>query len=88
MPLVMPRLLMPLSLRYTSVVSLFGLLSVLNTCRHYLIFKFFIFMSFSFKKSPPRKNRAGRKTLPTLMSLVFILRYYYNVFMVNTPYSQ
>ena len=27
---------MPLSLRYTSVVSLFGLLSVLNTCRHYL----------------------------------------------------
>ena len=36
MPLVMPRLLMPLSLRYTSVVSLFGLLSVLNTCRHYL----------------------------------------------------
>ena len=32
----MPRLLMPLSLRYTSVVSLFGLLSVLNTCRHYL----------------------------------------------------
>ena len=37
MPLVMPRLLMPLSLRYTSVVSLFGLLSVLNTCRHYLV---------------------------------------------------
>jgi len=36
LPLVMPRLLMPLSLRYTSVVSLFGLLSVLNTCRHYL----------------------------------------------------
>ena len=27
---------MPLSLRYTSVVSLFGLLFVLNSCRHYL----------------------------------------------------
>ena len=27
---------MPLSLRYTSVVSLFGLLFVLNSCRHHL----------------------------------------------------
>ncbi len=35
MPLVMPRPQMPLSLRYTSVVSLFGLLSALNSCRHY-----------------------------------------------------
>ena len=32
----MPRPLIPLSLRYTSVVSLFGLLSVLNPCRRYL----------------------------------------------------
>ena len=32
----MPRPLMPLSLRYTSVVSLSGLLSVLNSCRRYL----------------------------------------------------
>ena len=27
---------MPLSLRFTSVVSLFGLLFALNSCRHYL----------------------------------------------------
>ena len=37
MLLVMPRPQMLLSLRYTSVVSLFGLLSALNLCRHYLI---------------------------------------------------
>ncbi len=36
MPLAMPRPQMPLSLRYTSAVSLFGLLSSLNSCRHYL----------------------------------------------------
>ena len=36
MPLAMPRPQMPLSLRYTSVVSLFGLLFVLNSYRHYL----------------------------------------------------
>ena len=36
MPLVMLRPLMPLSLRYTFVVSLFGLLSALNFCRQYL----------------------------------------------------
>ena len=36
MLLVMPRPLMPLLLRYTSVVSLSGLLFVLNSCRHYL----------------------------------------------------
>ena len=36
MLLVMLRPLMPLSLRYTSVVSLFGLLFALNSCRHYL----------------------------------------------------
>ena len=36
MPLVMPRPQMPLSLRYTSVVSLFGLLFALNSCRQYL----------------------------------------------------
>ena len=36
MLLVMPRPQMLLSLRYTSVVSLFGLLSALNLCRHYL----------------------------------------------------
>ncbi len=36
MPLVMPKPLMPLSLRFTSVVSLFGLLFALNSCRHYL----------------------------------------------------
>ena len=32
----MPRPQMPLSLRYTFVVLLFGLLFVLNSCRHYL----------------------------------------------------
>ena len=36
MPLAMPRPQMPLSLRHTSVVSLFGLLFVLNSYRHYL----------------------------------------------------
>ena len=36
MPLAMPRPQMPLSLRYMSVVSLFGLLFALNSCRHYL----------------------------------------------------
>ncbi len=36
MPLAMPRPPMLLSLRYTSVVSLFGLLSVLKSGRHYL----------------------------------------------------
>ena len=39
MPLVMPKPLMPLSLRFTSVVSLFGLLFALNSCRHYLRFQ-------------------------------------------------
>ena len=37
MPLAMPKPQMLLSLRYTSVVSLFGLLFALNSCRHCLI---------------------------------------------------
>ena len=36
MPLAMPKPQMLLSLRYTSVVSLFGLLFALNSCRHCL----------------------------------------------------
>ena len=36
MPLVMPRPQMPLLLRYTSAVSLFGLLFTPDSCRHYL----------------------------------------------------
>ena len=36
MPLVMPRPQMPLSLRYTSAVLLFGLLFTPDSCRHYL----------------------------------------------------
>ena len=34
LPLAMPRLRTLLSLRYTSVASLFGLLFVFNSCRH------------------------------------------------------
>ena len=37
MPLVMQKTQMLLSLRYTSVVSLFGLLFAPNSCRHYLV---------------------------------------------------
>ncbi len=36
MPLAMPKPQMLLSLRYTSVVSLFGLLFALNSCKHCL----------------------------------------------------